>query len=258
MAMLKRNPLKPEPMLEISLDSVESAIAAERGGAARVELCANLPEGGTTPSAGMIATVRKEIRIGLHVMVRPRGGDFCYSAHEFEVMKRDILMAKQLRADGIVLGILCADGTVDLNRTRELVDLARPASVTFHRAFDMSVSLRGALERIIESGPDRVLTSGGEPSAENALDAIHGLVHAARDRIGVIVCGGVREHNVRHILDATGAHEVHVGHSGAEVAVPSEMRHRNEKLSMGAIPGREYEHFVVSEEKVRRVVRALE
>lgn len=258
MATPKRNPVKLEPMLEVSLDSVESAIAAQRGGAARVELCANLPEGGTTPSAGMIATVRKEIRIGLHVMIRPRGGDFCYSAYEFELMKRDILMAKQLRADGVVLGILCADGTVDVNRTRELVELARPVSVTFHRALDMAVNLRGALERIIESGAARVLTSGGEPSAEKALDAIQGLVHAARNRIGVIVCGGVREHNVRRILDATGVHEVHVGHSGVEVAAPSEMRHRNEKLSMGTVSGREYGHFVVSEEKVRRVVRALE
>ncbi len=247
-----------KPTLEISLDSVESAIAAERGGAARVELCANLPAGGTTPSAGMIATVRKEIRIGLHVMIRPRAGDFCYSAHEFELMKRDILMAKQLRADGLVLGILCADGTVDVNCTRELVALARPVSVTFHRAFDMTVNLPAALDQVIESGAHRVLTSGGEPSAEQALDAIQGLVHAARNRIGVIVCGGVREHNVRRILDATGAREVHVGQSGVEVAVPSEMRYRNKKLSMCALPGREYEHFVVSEEKVRRPLRALE
>lgn len=258
MATPKRNPVNLETIPEVSLDSVESAIAAQRGGAARVELCANLPEGGTTPSAGMIATVRKEIRIGLHVMIRPRGGDFCYSALEFEMMKRDILMAKQLRADGIALGILCADGTVDVNRTRELVEVARPLSVTFHRAFDMTLNLRRALEQIIESGAARVLTSGGEPSAEKALDAIQSLVHAARNRIRVVVCGGVREHNIRRILDATGVHEVHVGHRGVEVAVPSEMRNRNEKLSMGAIPGREYEHFVVSEEKVRRVVRALE
>ena len=249
--------MKPQPTLEISLDSVESAIAAERGGAARVELCANLPAGGTTPSAGMIATVRKAIRIGLHVMIRPRAGDFCYTAHEFELMKRDILMAKQLRADGLVLGILCADGTVDVNRTRELVDLARPVPVTFHRAFDMVANLPAALDQVIESGADRVLTSGGEPSAEQALDAIQALVDAARNRISVIVCGGVREHNVRRILDATGAREVHVGHTGVEVAVPSQMRFRNEKLSMGALPGREYEHSVVSEEKVRRLVRAL-
>lgn len=249
--------MKPSPTLEISLDSVESAIAAERGGAARVELCANLPAGGTTPSAGMIATVRKAIHIGLHVMIRPRAGDFCYTAHEFELMKRDILMAKQLRADGLVLGILCADGTVDVNRTRELVDLARPVSVTFHRAFDMAVNLPAALDQVIESGADRVLTSGGEPSAEKALDALQALVHAARNRIDVIVCGGVREHNVRRILDATGAREVHVGHTGVEVAVPSQMRYRNEKLSMGTLTGREYQHFVVSEEKVRSLVRAL-
>lgn len=253
--------MKPAPTLEISLDSVESAIAAERGGASRVELCANLPAGGTTPSAGMIATVRKAIHIGLHVMIRPRAGDFCCSAHEFELMKRDILMAKQLRADGLVFGILCADGTVDVNRTRELVDLARPVSVTFHRAFDMASNLPAApavaIDQVIDSGADRVLTSGGEPTAEQALDAIQALVQAARNRIGVIVCGGVREHNVRRLLDATGAREVHVGHSGVEVAVPSQMRFRNEKLSMGALPCREYEHFVVSEEKVRRLLRAL-
>lgn len=250
--------MKPAPTLEISLDSVESAIAAERGGAARVELCANLPAGGTTPSAGMIATVRKEIRIALHVMIRPRAGDFCYTAHEFELMKRDILMAKQLRADGLALGILSADGTVDVNRTRELVALARPVPVTFHRAFDMSANLRATLDQVIESGAARVLTSGGEPAAEQALDAIQALVHAARNRIGVMVCGGVREHNVRRILDATGAGEVHIGHSGVEVPVPSQMRFRNEKLSMGALPGREYEHFVVSEEKVSRLLRALQ
>lgn len=258
MAIPQRNPVKLKPLLEISLDSVESAIAAQRGGAARVELCANLLEGGTTPSAGMIATVRKEIRIGLHVMIRPRGGDFCYSPNEFEVMKRDTMMAKQLRADGVVLGILGADGTVDVKRTRELVELARPVSVTFHRAFDMTVNLREALERVIESGASRLLTSGGEPSAEQALDVIQSLVQATRNRIAVIVCGGVREHNVRRIVDVTGVREVHVGHSGVEVAVPSEIRYRNERLSMGSVPGREYGHFVVSEERVRNLSRALD
>lgn len=257
MATPERNPVESKPLLEISLDSVESAIAAQRGGAGQVELCANLVEGGTTPSAGLIATVRKEISIRLQVMVRPRGGDFCYSTQEFEVMKRDILMARQLRADGIVLGVLRRDGTIDVKRTRELVELCKPTSVTFHRAFDMTADLPKALEAVIESGAARVLTSGGGAAAEDALDVIRGLVQAARGRISVMVCGGVREHNARRIVEATGAREIHVGHGGVEVAVASEMQHRNEKISMGSVPGREYGHFVVSEERVRSLVRAL-
>ena len=249
--------MKSKTLLEISLDSVESAVAAQRGGAGQVELCSNLLEGGTTPSAGLIATVRKEISIGLKVMVRPRGGDFCYSAQEFEVMKRDILMAKQLRADGIVLGILKSDGTVDVKRTRELVELSKPVGVTFHRAFDMTKDLPKALEGVIESGAARILTSGGEAVAENAVDAIRALVEATGSRIAVMVCGGVREHNARQIVEATGVGEVHVGHSGVEEAVPSKMRHRNEKLSLGSVPGQEYRHFVVSEERVRNLVRVL-
>jgi len=258
MATPERNPVKSKPLLEVSLDSVESAIAAEHGGASRVELCANLPEGGTTPSAGMIATVRKETHIALHVMIRPRAGDFCYSAREFEVMKRDILMAKQLRVDGVVLGILKPDGTVDVGRTRELVALARPVTVTFHRAFDMAVNLPQALEAVIETGAARILTSGGEPKVENAIGIIQSLMRAAGNRIGIIVCGGIREHNIKQIVDTTGVREVHVGHSGVEVTVESEMRHRKESLSMGTVAGREYERFVVSEERVRSLVRALD
>lgn len=258
MATPERNLVESKPLLEISLDSVESAIAAQRGGASRVELCANLREGGTTPSAGMIATVRKDLRIGLHAMIRPRAGDFYYTAQEFEVMKRDVLMAKQLRADGVVFGILNSDGTINLKRTRELVELARPMSVTFHRAFDMTADIRSAMEQVIESGAARILTSGGEVAAEKAPGVIRGLVDAARNRVAIIVCGGVREHNVRKIVDATGVREVHVGHSGVEVAIASAMRYRNEKLSMGAVSGREYERFVVSEERVRNLVRALD
>jgi copper homeostasis protein len=258
MATPERNPEASRPFLEISLDSVESALAAERGGAARVELCANLLEGGVTPSAGMIAMVRKESRIGLHVMIRPRGGDFCYNAQEFEVMKRDILMAKQLRADAVVLGVLQSDGTVDTKRTRELVDLARPVSVTFHRAFDMTADLRQALEAVIESGASRILTSGGRAAAEHAVGVILHLVQAAKNRVRLIACGGVREHNIRQIVDSTGVQEIHVGHTGVEVAVASPMHHRNENLSMGSTEGREYERFVVSEERVRSLVRALD
>ncbi len=147
--------------VEVCVDSLDSAIAAERGGANRVELCASLVEGGVTPSAGLIATARQKISIGLHVMIRPRAGDFYYSADEFDVMRRDVLMAKQLGAEGVVFGILDADANIDIQRTRALVDLARPLKVTYHRAFDMSADLFRSLEQVTETGADRILTSGG-------------------------------------------------------------------------------------------------
>ena len=158
-------------------------MAAERGGADRVELCAGLPEGGTTPSAGMIAAVRKKIAIGVQVMVRPRGGDFFYSEDEFSIMQRDILIAKQLGANGVVFGILNADGNVDKERMRQLIDLARPLKVTCHRAFDMACDLSRALDDLMEVGADRVLTSGGKKSAVDAMPTLAQLVQQAQGRI---------------------------------------------------------------------------
>jgi len=147
-------------LLEVCLDSVASAVASEKGGAQRVELCGSLGDGGVTPSAGLIATVRKGIKIAMHVLIRPRPGDFCYTADEFDVMKRDILLAKQLGANGVALGILDRQDRVDVPRTKELLELARPLSVTFNRAFDLTVDLSSALEDVVKSGADRVLTSG--------------------------------------------------------------------------------------------------
>ncbi|HUJ29761.1 MAG TPA: copper homeostasis protein CutC [Candidatus Acidoferrum sp.] len=243
--------------VEISVDSVDSAIAAERGGAARVELCCDLAQGGVTPSAGLIATARKAISIGLHVMIRPRGGDFCYSAQEFEIMKRDILMAKQLRVDGIVAGILVADGDIDVVRIRELVELARPLGLRFHRAFDMTPDLSKSLADAVRSGAARILTSGGESLAENALETIRGLVNAAQNRIAIMACGGIREHNARHIVAETGVAEIHVGQARVAARIPSPMRYRNEKISIGSVPENEYRRFVVSEERVRELIRSV-
>jgi copper homeostasis protein len=178
-------------IVEVCVDSLDSALAAERGGAQRVELCSGLMEGGVTPSAGLIATTRQKVSIGLHVMIRPRPGDFCYSPDEFSVMQRDVLMAKQLGADGLVFGILDLDGSVDVPKTRQLVELARPLKTTYHRAFDMSADLGRSLEQVIETGADRILTSGGEPTAVEGAETLRSLVELANGRVIVMACGGI-------------------------------------------------------------------
>ena len=240
--------------LEVCVDSVDSAVAAERGGATRVELCSNLFEGGITPSAGLISTIRHKISIGLHVMIRPRAGDFCYSADEFEVMQQDILTAKQLGANGVVFGILNTGGSVNIERTRKLVELARPLTVTFHRAFDMSADLFRALEDVIYTGANRILTSGGEPNAVEGLDALQRLVEAANGRIILMACGGVRDHNVHTILERSHVPEVHVGMVDS---VPSPMRYQNKRVAIGSAQSREYARLVVLQENVEKLVKTL-
>ena len=220
---------KPKLILEVCVDSVESAMAAERGGADRVELCDNLLEGGTTPSAGAIAVARDRLGIKLHVIIRPRGGDFCYSDIEFAVMRHDITLAKQLGADGVVIGILTSDGDVDIARTRELIELARPLSVTFHRAFDMSRDPYRALEDLIGLGVDRILTSGQEPSVIEGLDLIAELVRIAGERV-IIMPGGGTERNIKKVVARSGVREVHVV---GTTSVESSMRFRNGRVFMG-------------------------
>jgi copper homeostasis protein len=241
-------------VIEVCVDSVASAVAAERGGARRLELCGNLLEGGVTPSAGLIELVRARTSAELQLMIRPRGGDFCYSAEEFETMRRDIIAAKKLGADGVVLGILDVHGHVDMERTRRLIELARPLKVTFHRAFDMSADLFRALEEVCATGADRLLTSGGEPTVEQAVDLIARLVKAARGRIAIMAGGGIDERNAASIIAKTGVREIHVG---LRSPVASLMLHRNEKISMGTAAGLEYQRFQVLEENVLSLHRAV-
>ena len=239
--------------LEICADSVESAIAAEHGGANRIELCSNLLEGGVSPSAGLISTVRSRLAIDVYIMIRPRGGDFCYSTAEYAAMQQDVLTAKQLGANGIVLGILNEDGDVDVARTCRLIEIARPLKTTFHRAFDMSREMGKSLEDVIQTGADRVLTSGGEQNVEDGLPAVANLVRAAGSRIAIMAGGGVRESNVHRIIQEAGVREIH---ASVRVQVPSPMRYRNEKISMGMVKGREYQRLTVLEEKVAGLLEA--
>jgi copper homeostasis protein len=239
--------------VEICVDSLESAIAAERGGATRVELCSDLLEGGITPSAGLIATARKKISISLHVMIRPRGGDFLYTDDEFDVMRRDVLMAKQLGADGVVFGILDLEANVDIQRTRALVDLARPLQTTFHRAFDMSADLNRALEQVVEAGADRILSSGGAQTAVEGTSMLRILVERAKGRVIIMAGGGIDDQNVQVVLEKTGVREIH---AGLKTIVESPMKYRSKGISMGTSAGREYRRFVVRESIVAQLIRA--
>jgi copper homeostasis protein len=219
---------KPEILIEACVDSVESAMAAETGGAGRVELCADLAEGGITPSAGTMAECRDRIRIPLYVMIRPRGGDFLYSDTEFAVMQRDIDQARALGADGVVLGLLTRDGEVDAARTRALVEQARPLDVTFHRAIDVCRDPAKALNTLMALEVDRVLTSGQAPTALAGARLIAKLVDQAGRRLVVLPAGGINETNARRVVDRTGARELHVR---GVTPVESAMQYRSKRVS---------------------------
>jgi len=241
--------------LEICVDSVESAIAAQEGGAHRVELCSALSEGGLTPSAGLMRAVRAAVTIGVHAMIRPRGGDFFYSTDEYGIMQDDVAYALQCGVDGVVLGLLTADGRVDVERTAALVKMARPMFVTFHRALDMARDVRNALEDVIDSGADRILTSGAEPTALIGSECLRDLVEVAGDRVRIMAGGGVRPQNVRQVALATG---VSAFHAALRTAVPSPATYQNRKLSMGDQGRDEYARYVVLAKDVRELREAMD
>jgi copper homeostasis protein len=197
-------------ILEVCIDSVESALAAQEGGAARVELCADLTHGGTTPSAEIVRSVREHVSIPISVMVRPRPGGFCYSELEFDEMKRDVEMMKQLGANGVVIGLLTENGAVEVDRTRVLLEIARPMFVTFHRAFDECKNLDEALVQLKKLGVERILTSGGKKEISEGLPEIARLVKSSAGSIKVMAGGGVRFENVKEVVKRTNVDEIHV------------------------------------------------
>jgi copper homeostasis protein len=198
-------------LLEISVETLEAALAAERSGADRIELCGNLSAGGVTPDAERLRAVRAQVSLPIFSMVRPRGGDFVYSGAEFSEMRRSIAGAKESGMDGAVLGVLTKDHRVDVERTRELVEFAKPLPVTFHRAFDEAADLRQALEDVIEGGAKRILTSGGAKSALEGAAALAELVEAAGERIVIVPGAGISSRNIEQMAQLTRAREFHSG-----------------------------------------------
>jgi copper homeostasis protein len=235
-------------ILEACVNSAISAIEAQKGGADRVELCENLHDGGTTPSAGAIRFARKNLHIGLFVMIRPRGGDFLYSEDEFEIMQEDIVAAKGLGADGVVFGILLPDGTIDRVRMKRLVELARPMGITCHRAFDMTADPYKAMEDLISLGIDRILTSGQQPTAPQGAPLIRDLITKSSGRIIIMPGSGVKEHNVAALIESTGAQEVHIH---LEKQEPSRMTFKQPSVYMGKPEQSEFEHTVTDWRRIR-------
>jgi copper homeostasis protein len=203
--------VKKKILLEISVESVEAAAAAERGSADRIEFCSDLSVGGLTPNTALLRVIRQQIQIPIFVMIRPRAGDFAYSSVQFAQMRESIAEARDLGASGLVFGILKPDRTVDIERTRELVELTRPLPVTFHRAFDACLDLSQALEDVVQSGASRILTSGGAASAPEGSAKIKMLVAAARQRITIIPGAGVNSGNILQVAATTRAQEFHSG-----------------------------------------------
>ena len=237
---------------EICVDSVAGVRAAQAAGADRVELCGDLLEGGTTPSRGMIRQARTVAGVKLHVIIRPRGGDFLYDDDEFAVMQADIDAAKAEGADGVVIGLLSADGTIDAARTRDLIARARPLAVTFHRAFDMTPDPFTALETLVGLGVDRILTSGQEASMLEGLPLIVDLVRRAGDRIVVMPGGGITVRNVARIVAEAKPREIHFA---ALESAAGGMRFRREHVFMGGeLRPAEYDRLVTSAATIKAVM----
>lgn len=242
--------------LEVCANSVLSCVEAQKGGAYRVELCSGILEGGTTPSYGEISIAREMLNIKLYVIIRPRGGDFLFSDIEHEIMIRDIEMAKSVGVDGVVIGCLNADGTVDTNKCSQLIEAAGEMGVTFNRAFDKCKNPQESLEKIIELGCERVLTSGQMSKAEQGVNLIKELVDQAGSRIVVMPGSGINEDNISYIASQTGANEFHLS---VRSVLKSKMMFRGGNVSIAAtsVMADEFSQNVTDSNRVRLALKQL-
>lgn len=240
--------------IEICVEGIDGLVAAQEGGADRVELCASLLEGGLTPSIGVVQQALQVATIPFHVIIRPRGGDFLYSELEFASMLDDIKALRDMNVAGVVIGCLTADGRIDEARTKALVEAARPMKVTCHRAFDMTADYREALEALIRCGVDRVLTSGQRDTAVEGINILKDTAHLAAGRIVVMACGALDENNIAQVRQATEVDEMHFA---ALKTVKSGMAFRNPHVGMGGTAiEREYELTLTDEAAVRTTIAA--
>ncbi len=237
--------------VEIVVYNIDSAMKAQEGGADRIELCDNPGDGGTTPSYGTIELVRQNVSLDVFVMIRPRGGDFCYSSYEFHAMKRDVSQCQKLSVDGLVFGILNPDGTIDKKRCKELIRQVKPLKATCHRAFDMTRDPFEALEDCIEVGFDRILTSGQQTTGALGAPLIGELIKRANGRIAIMPGSGVNEDNVREIIATSGATEIHFS---ATVFKESDMVFKNPNIaSMGDAVDETFIIRTVDPARVRKI-----
>ncbi len=219
------------PELEICCDNFACAEAASVAGAERIELCSALGEGGVTPSAGIIRQVITNLNVKVHVLIRPRGGDFLYAPNEIDIIKKDIQLCKEMGANGVAVGFLNTDGSIDMELTAEIIQMSRPMKVTFHRAFDMCKDPLQALEDLKVLGVDYLLTSGQAPKAMDGADLIRQLVERAEGKIKIMPASGVRTPLLKELHQKTKAHAYHMS---ARIPLESQMQFRQATVSMGA------------------------
>lgn len=244
----------PIPPIEVCVEGIDGLLAAQAGGADRIELCASLLEGGITPSFGTVKLALALAEVPVHVMVRPRGGDFLYSDAEFRSMRLDVEALRGLGAAGVVFGCLLPDGTIDEARMSELAAAAKPMNVTCHRAFDMTRDAEEALEALVRAGVGRVLTSGQRDTGLEGAELLERLVRQAAGRIVVMACGGLDRANIAEVLRRTGASELHFA---ALKDVPSAMLYRNPHVGMGGTENeREYRNTLTDTPAVAATIAA--
>lgn len=242
-------------VLEACVDSVESAMEAVKGGANRLELCADLIIGGTTPNINLLKLIKEKTDVKINVLIRPRYGDFCYTQEEFEIIKRDIKMFKEAGANGVVIGILKPDGSLDIERMRELMSLAEGLHVTLHRAFDVCRDPFEALDQAKGLGINSILTSGQENSCMEGIELLKKLVEKAQAEIEILIGSGVNSKNVEQIVSYTKSHSVH---TSGKVNIESPMKYRKDNISMGFPILSEYVILRTDSKEIARVREILE